>query len=175
MIPEPSDANLIVQADENGTRIRIMKDAKNEKELYIEIWNSKGYQKSAKLPDLSMVYNDPVFGGISFDKNQMKIVFISEQPEKKFNLLWGNEEAKAENASVIDKYNYDASFGETLDKKKQPVITVFNLETLSLTRTQVPLKDAYPASPIFDESGEGIIFHAYHLPTAKLGLNYCHN
>ena len=33
----------------------------------------------------------------------------------------------------------------------------------------------FPACPIFDESGTGIIFHGYKLPIEKLGLNFCLN
>ena len=66
------------------------------------------------------MYNDPVFGGISWTKDNSKIVFIAEKSEKKFKALWGDEESKDELSSVLDKYNFDPSFGETLDKKKQP-------------------------------------------------------
>ena len=33
----------------------------------------------------------------------------------------------------------------------------------------------YPAHPIFDESGDGILFHGYSLPIDKLGLSGCLN
>lgn len=69
---------------------------------------------------MSLIYNDPVFGSISWNKENTKIVFIAERSEKKYKALWGEEESKDEMASVLDKYNYDPSFGETLDKKKQP-------------------------------------------------------
>ena len=35
--------------------------------------------------------------------------------------------------------------------------------------------DVHPAFPIFDKSGNGIIFHGFHLPIDKLGLIYCFN
>jgi hypothetical protein len=36
-------------------------------------------------------------------------------------------------------------------------------------------ENVFPACPIFDESGTGIILHGYHLPVEKLGLNFCLN
>jgi hypothetical protein len=69
-----------------------MKDAKNEKELYIEIWGKSGYAHTLKLPDVSLVYNDPVFGGVSWSKDETKIAFISEKPEvKAFRGFWNTE------------------------------------------------------------------------------------
>ena len=35
--------------------------------------------------------------------------------------------------------------------------------------------NVYPAHPIFDESGDGILFHGYSLPIDKLGLSGCLN
>ena len=58
--------------------------------------------------------------------------------------------------SLFEKYNYEASFGETLDKKKIPVITIYDFTTKSLSRLDLKEVDkdifnnAYPAAPIFD-------------------------
>lgn len=168
-----------------------MKDAKNEKELYLEIWNKEGYVESLKLPDVSLVYNDTVFGGISWSKSKKKIAFISEKPETKaFRPFWNSEAPQTDPeklkeeekmTSFSEKFNYESTFGETLSNKKLPILTVYDLEKKQLT--WIDLKDVdkdlfidcYPASPIFDESENGIIFHAYHSPHAKLGLNFCHN
>ena len=43
MLPEASDANLIIQSEERGKTLRILKDSKNEKELYVEVWNENGF------------------------------------------------------------------------------------------------------------------------------------
>ena len=191
LVDEPVDSNLILTSKNNDRTIRILKDAKNEKELYLELWDKSGYVETLKLPDVSLIYNDTVFGGISWSKDGTKIAFISEKPEvKAFKPYWSAEaittdpeklKEEAKMTSIGDKYNYEANFGETLVNKKLPVLTIYDLEKKDLSRIDLTsvnsdlFKDSYPACPIFDESGNGLVFHAYFLPNAKLGLNFCHN
>lgn len=66
-----------------------MKDSKNDKDLYLESWDETGYLESFKLLEVTSVYNDSVFGGISWSKDRRSIVFISEKPETfAYNPFW---------------------------------------------------------------------------------------
>lgn len=65
------------------TQVRFRKGEKNEKDLFVEVWNSPiGFQSSLKVSEkLSLVYNDTVFGGIQWSHDGNKIVFVGEVPE----------------------------------------------------------------------------------------------
>ena len=46
------------------------------------MWDTNGFRSSLKVNDkLTKVYNDTVFGGISWSRDSKKIVFIGEVPE----------------------------------------------------------------------------------------------
>ena len=47
----------------------------------MEHWNQDGFVTSLKLENCGKVYNNPVFGGISWSKDSDKIVFIAERQE----------------------------------------------------------------------------------------------
>jgi len=86
---------------------------------------------------IAKVYNDVVFGGISWSCDEQKIVFIGEVPEiaefkNPFDALTALKESKEENESKIqhwqeEKFEYKNDFGEGLVGKKQPGIFVFDL------------------------------------------------
>ena len=111
--------------------------------------------------------------------------------DKDFN---ENKEEEKKLPPSFDKFRYNhknsnihSNYGETLADLKYTVIVVYDLinkilTTLNLRKMKEDKKidsdifdDVHPAHPIFDESGNGIIFHGYHLPVDKLGLLYCIN
>jgi hypothetical protein len=55
-----------------------------EKDLWVEIWTATlngGLLQSTKLTsECSKIYNDTIFGGVSWAKNNSKIAFIGESP-----------------------------------------------------------------------------------------------
>ena len=59
--------------------------------------------------------------------------------------------------------------------KKKPAIFVYDLQTDELRRVALDLENVYPGFPCFDETGSGIVFHGFSLPSKKLGLIYCLN
>ena len=66
---EAADPNLILSSKKDNRWIWIVKDAKNDKELYLETWDETGYLETLKLNDISMVYNDTVFGGVKWSQD----------------------------------------------------------------------------------------------------------
>lgn len=68
--------------------------------MYMEVWRKDtGFVSSLKVSDkLKAVYNDTVFGGVSWSKDGQKIVFIGEVPDiEKYNAYFKDpEEPKKE-------------------------------------------------------------------------------
>ena len=93
---------------------------------------------------LSKVYNDSVFGGISWSKDSNKIVFVGEKAEitnykncfsdqdqeKEADKKSAGEKSKEQN----DKFLYSENFGETLGTKIDPVIFIFDLSQNQLNQ-----------------------------------------
>ena len=70
-IPRDESGSLLAETIDPLTGqycVRFRKGDKNEKDVFIEVWNSldqKGFRSSLKVTDkLTKVYNDTVFGGI---------------------------------------------------------------------------------------------------------------
>ena len=53
--------------------------------MYIEVWassNSMAHRSVLKVTDkMTQVYNDSIFGGISWSQDESKICFVGEAPE----------------------------------------------------------------------------------------------
>ncbi|CAI2385869.1 unnamed protein product [Moneuplotes crassus] len=202
---EPKDKQIVVKTKKDSEMILIKTDSKNDKALYLEHWNSEGFQISLKLADCGAPYNHPVFGGVSWSKSKDKIVFVAEKkPNDNFTPYWDNEVKKPmtkEEAGKDSKIPHNFrkwlyndkqgtqinNFGETLTDRKYPVMVVYDLKLRKITILDIQeffkngnidtdaFTNIYPAHPLFDESGEGIVFHGYNLPIDKVGINFCLN
>jgi acylaminoacyl-peptidase len=168
--------------------VRFRKGEKNEKDLFIEVWNeSHGFVSSKKISDkVSKVYNDPTFGPASWSKDESKIVFVGEKPEPAaYKNFWEDETApkKEEGGEVEEKkdekpkdtphwqdekFEFKDDFGETLTGKKRPTLFIFDVKENTINEVQGinTLGDGfvYPAFPIFDEHSKGIVFVGLHSP-----------
>ena len=96
------------------------------------------------------MYNDAVFGSVSWSKDETKVVFVAEKVEpasyknywedpdtKAKKKLEGEEEKKNEEEKeppvyMDEKYKYQTDFGETLVGKKRPGLFVFDITTGTL-------------------------------------------
>ena len=114
-----------------------------DKELYIEVWRAdQGFVSSLKVNDkLAKVYNDTVFGGLSWSPDGKRIIFIGEVPPvEKFTPFFKDEsdEKKADEGKKSDehfqdeKFLYKEHFGETLSDKQDPAIYIFDTEANKL-------------------------------------------
>ena len=64
-MPEEESGLLESISHSGQTSVRFRKGEKNDKELFIEVWDSNGFKSSLKVNEkLNKVYNDTVFGGI---------------------------------------------------------------------------------------------------------------
>ena len=72
-------------AKSGNVSVRFRKGEKNEKDVFIEVWrnsSSQALRTTLKVTDkMTKVYNDSVFGGISWSHDESKICFIGEVPE----------------------------------------------------------------------------------------------
>ena len=64
----------------NKAQVRVRKGEKNEKELFVEVWGERGFVSSRKAP-FAKIYNDVVFGGVAWSRDETKVVFVAEKPE----------------------------------------------------------------------------------------------
>ena len=135
--------------------MRVRKGEKNEKDVFVEVWttnSSHALRSTLKVSDkMAKIYNDPIFGGISWSQNESKICFIGEVPEPAaYKNLWetkkleeekkvGAEETKKEESKKKEeekkeehfqdeKFLLNRDFGEMMVGKKSPAIFVFDLE-----------------------------------------------
>ena len=87
MCEEPITAEILAKSTspKGEWSVRFRKGDKNEKDVYVEVWSCTGSQamrSSLKVTDkMPKIYNDSVFGGISWSEDESKICFIGEKPE----------------------------------------------------------------------------------------------
>ena len=155
MPTEEADPNLLVSSSSpysqlNGFsvpkyKLNFKKDTKDATAIWIELWERSGLRYSKKAPSLGMVYNDAVFGGISWSRDERKVAFIGQRPEEKqFKSHFADpeeqkkEEEKKEEAEakkkeekkekgMEEKFLYKPDFGETLTGKTDPLIYVLDV------------------------------------------------
>jgi hypothetical protein len=186
-----SEAIQVESTSECGTkRVTVKKGGEGDKELWIEIWDAKqhaGLTQAVKISDVcAKVYNDVVFGGISWSKDMSQVVFIGEiPPPKTYKNPWDlpQEEAKDKEEESKDteehwletKFEHQEEFGELLVGKKSAGIFVYNLKENKVKRMYGIPKDVWPQYPCFDEHSQGLVFSGVNQPFKRLGLIYCLN
>ncbi|CAI2385616.1 unnamed protein product [Moneuplotes crassus] len=192
---EQIDSSIIQIFDHDNQKFVFKR--KDQDSVSIERYDENGYQETYELGGCGAPYNDAVFGGISFNQDHTKIVFIAEDkniPSYESYFSTNSQENTPNSVPLYKKWKYNDldstqknNFGETLTNKKHPVIVVYDLahKKIKVLDIQKLYKEGtlqpnifdstFPAHPIFDESGEGIIFHGYHLPIDRLGLNFALN
>jgi hypothetical protein len=198
-VPKEVPSSLLAETTDPLTgqySVRFRKGEGESKDVFVEVWTDQGFRSSLKVTDkMTKVYNDTVFGGISWSKDSKHIVFIGEKPEvAKYKPFFKDEEEKKEEAKKEDKkedgkepekefwqdekFLLKEHFGETLAGKQNPAVFVFDLDSNKLSELQFGKHLAatdYPQYPIFDEHSKGVIFSAVSMPIKKLGLNFCLN
>ena len=86
-LPEDNTSGLLAQSISRSGDfcVRFRKGEKNEKDVFIEVWTTKSsnaLRSTLKVTDkMAKIYNDVVFGGISWSQDESKICFIGEVPE----------------------------------------------------------------------------------------------
>ena len=77
---ENKDLLLESHSDDCSLKVIVRKDG--EKDLWLEVWSANlngGLLQSSKISqDCSRVYNDTIFGGINWSRDNSKVTFIGE-------------------------------------------------------------------------------------------------
>ena len=153
---EDATTSLLVQSisPSGDLCVRFRKGEKNEKDVFVEVWttnSSHALRSTLKVTDkLTKIYNDAIFGGISWSQDESKICFIGEVPEPEvYKNHWeakkSEEEVKGckqetqkeesqkkeenkEEHFQDEKFLLNRDFGEMMVGKKNPAIFIFDLE-----------------------------------------------
>jgi len=170
-IPSEAGSNLLLvqcQSPWSGAlQIRVRRGEKNEKDLFIELWRDYLLQ-SRKISDkCTKVYNEVIFGGMSWARDESKVVFIGEKSEPaSYKNYWEDsqppkeekpeeEKKKADDQKdehwMDEKYQFVDDFGETMVGKKRPTIFIYDLKENQFYEVVGLNPTLYPASPKFDE------------------------
>lgn len=102
--------------------MRFRKGEKNDKDLFIEVWSETGgFISSRKVTDrLSKIYNDAVFGGASWSKDDSKIIFIGERAEPAaYKNYWEDEPPKKVEEAKVEQENKGEEEKKKEEAKKQ--------------------------------------------------------
>lgn len=70
------DPSLILKSKRNDITLKAVSNAAGK--ICFELWSKNGFIESQNVPDVSKIYNDSCFGGVSWPKDGSKVVFISE-------------------------------------------------------------------------------------------------
>jgi hypothetical protein len=129
---------LLESSSECGTKKVIIRK-EGDKDIWLEVWSNStngGLLQSVKISgECSKVYNDAVFGGISWAKDLSKVAFVGEVPAvASFKNPWDTKpseetkegEKKADEHWLDEKFEYEEEFGEMLLGKKKPALFVFD-------------------------------------------------
>jgi len=185
----PDDVPQLLVRSQSPSRMREFRARKGSGEdtcTWLELWSAElGFVKSCKLaPKVSTkIYDDAIFGKVSWSRFEDKVVFIGEVPgPESFRNAFEEEEEEEGNGSdpkedLIEKYKLEQDFGETLEGKKCPGVFVWSFMENKIRRIPNAVPASHiPLNPIFDASGNGLILQGMYLPfDRKLGLSACLN
>ena len=137
---------LLESSSECGSK-KIIIRKEGEKDIWLEVWVNSitgGLLQSLKISgECTKVYNDAVFGGVSWAKDLSKVAFVGEVPGvATFKNPWDSKpkpneetkegEEKSDDHWLDEKFEYEEDFGEMLVGKKKPALFVYDFEENSL-------------------------------------------
>lgn len=83
-IPIDENKDLILESTSESGTTKLVVRKEGDKDIWIEVWSSKlngGLVQSCKLStECTKVYNDAVFGSVTWSKDQSKVAFVGEVP-----------------------------------------------------------------------------------------------
>uniref|UniRef100_A0A915PQ57 Acylamino-acid-releasing enzyme n=1 Tax=Setaria digitata TaxID=48799 RepID=A0A915PQ57_9BILA len=155
-----------------------------EKKQYIKVFDQKEHTEICCTDVTSskkhgLIYGDQEFGGLKWSSGEGHLLYMAEKYIKKkeyfdTDLDWTNEEKFLE-SNVGDKYELIENWGEQLHKVRQPVLSIFDVISGSITVLDVIPNTITPAFYVWSPNDEGIVFFGIHTTPVKLGKMYCNN
>ncbi|VDK71716.1 unnamed protein product [Litomosoides sigmodontis] len=171
------------QSDSRCATLITLPDGK-EKKQYIKVFDQKEHIEIC-FTDVTtpkkhgLIYSDEEFGGLKWSNGEGHLLYAAEKFVKKkeyydAELDWTNEE-KFLDSNVGDKYGLIENWGEQRYKIQQPVLSVFDVMSGSITvLDQIP-DDITPIFCVWTPNDEGIVFFGIQNTPVKLGKIYCNN
>ena len=130
-VPLDSSGSSLLLASQSpwsdSLQIRFRKGEKNDKDVYIEVWRDEDQAliSSRKITDkCSKIYNDATFGGVSWSRDESRIVFIGEKPEPAtYKNYWEDEQSepskKEEEKKKEEEEKKDSESTDGIKKKEE--------------------------------------------------------
>ena len=76
--------DLLLESYSYDGRLKVIVRKEGEKDIWIEVWSADlngGMLKSTKISgECARVYNDTIFGGVNWSRDNQKVTFIGESP-----------------------------------------------------------------------------------------------
>ncbi|VDM19092.1 unnamed protein product [Wuchereria bancrofti] len=155
-----------------------------EKKQYIKVFDQKEHIEICCTDLISpkkhgLIYSDDEFGGLKWSNGEGHLLYAAEKLVKKkeyydAELDWTNEENFLD-SNVGDKYEFIENWGEQRYKIRQPVLSIFDVMSGSITvLDQIP-DIITPTFCVWSPNDEGIVFFGIHNAPVKLGKIYCNN
>jgi hypothetical protein len=118
----PLDPRLKAWGRNGDLEFRVFEGTSDKSQLTIEICAGGIPFKRAPLPEAQSVYNGGPFGHPILSDRSGLVAFIGEAAEVKYPKGWWREPK----TGIVDKYEYSASFGESLTKSINPKLFVWD-------------------------------------------------
>ncbi|CAG9534968.1 unnamed protein product [Cercopithifilaria johnstoni] len=171
------------QSDSRCATLITLPDGK-EKKQYIKVFDQKEHIEICFIDVTSpkkhgLIYSDEEFGGLKWSNGEGHLLYAAEKFVKKkeyydVELDWTNEE-KFLDSNVGDKYELIENWGEQRYKIREPVLSVFDVMSGSITvLDQIP-DSITPTFYFWGPNDEGIVFFGIRSTPVKLGKIYCNN
>lgn len=83
-VPLDENKDLILESTSLCGTIKVIVRKEGEKDIWIEVWSAKlngGFLQCCKIStECSKIYNDAVFGSVTWSRDLSKIAFVGEIP-----------------------------------------------------------------------------------------------
>eukprot|EP00826_Nyctotherus_ovalis_P043649 TRINITY_DN4620_c0_g1_i17.p1 TRINITY_DN4620_c0_g1~~TRINITY_DN4620_c0_g1_i17.p1 ORF type:complete len:720 (-),score=192.80 TRINITY_DN4620_c0_g1_i17:138-2297(-) len=179
----PTDLKVKSKSPSGKFELRVRKPSIEGKEtLILELWENGYLMRTRDISKkIKFLYNDPMFGGVAWSKDESVAAFVAEPADKTYAGVWEDQEEKKEDKKdpdpdPLDKHVYKEYFGDQMPDKTNPRLYTFDLKehTLEEVTQAGETAESWPSTPLFLSSNE-MLFHGYVKTSYKEGLIYCFN
>jgi len=184
----PTDLKARSISPSGKFELRVRKPNINNKEpILFEIWKNGILLKTKDFTkQIKFLYNDHMFGSISWSQDENYCAFIGEAADKNYpgiledvaenngKSVAEKKEEKKEEIDPLEKYVYKEDFGEQMGEKVNPKLFIFDLNEYKLEEILQNNTEYWPGTPLFIQENQ-ILFHGYNKTAFKYGLIYCFN
>jgi len=188
--PYNSETNEIITAYPKCSSMKasvVQVKNKDNFEQYIEVWqdDSKIMTFDLKAENVhGPVYNNPMFGCMTFSHDGTKILYIADNKpfkctKEKYSFFDKNaldDSDEKINDSRRNKFAWDDNWGEQMYNCKEPTLCILDLKAKKITNLyQMMPKDISISRAFWSKDDNYIVFTGFLSSPWRLGLIYCRN